>query len=118
MVAFFVAGGWSMWFTLLFGVLAVVSAGFFVRRGQKRHLAVLRALTAATAFMSVAGCAADFSAVMWKVPKLFGDDPKLPLIVMQGLGEAVTPATLGFSLLSVAWLLVAVGVRRADDAGA
>ena len=113
MVNFFLAGGFPMWFTLLFSVLALVTAGTFVRRGQPRSIAVLRALTAATVFVSLGGATADFSAVMWKAAR--GGHPDLPLFVMQGLGEAVTPVTLGFSLISIAWLLVAVRLRRSDE---
>jgi hypothetical protein len=115
MLNFFLAGGFPMWFTLIFGVLAMVAAGSFVRRGRPKSLAVVRALTAATAFIAIAGTSADFTAAMWKIARRFGDEPKVYLIVMQGLGEAATPITLGFALLSMAWLLVAVGVRRHED---
>ena len=41
--------------------------------------------------------------------------PDMPLIVMYGLGEAVTPAVLGFTALSLAWMFVAVGMRRIQE---
>ena len=34
------------------------------------------------------------------------------LIVMTGLGESMAPAILGFSMLTVAWILAAAGLRR------
>jgi hypothetical protein len=116
MLKLIIAGGWGMSFVILFALLNLAAAIGFAWRGKKRTLAVLRALTATTVFMIFASIAANFTAVMWNAPRAFADDPKLPLIIMQGLGEVVTPATLGFSLLSMAWLIVAVGLRRFDDA--
>jgi hypothetical protein len=34
---------------------------------------------------------------------------------MQGLAESLAPGILGFTMLSISWLLVAVGTRRAQD---
>jgi hypothetical protein len=31
---------------------------------------------------------------------------------MQGIAEAIAPASLGFTLLALAWLVVAVGQRK------
>jgi hypothetical protein len=38
--------------------------------------------------------------------------PDLPLVVMIGIGESLTPAILGFSVLAIAWLVGAFGQRR------
>jgi len=61
--------------------------------------------------------AGNFTAVMWFASRQRAEAaPELVFDVMQGLGEAVTPLILGSGLLSIAWLLVALGVRRHDVA--
>src|SRR5262249_43520296 len=117
MKEFFQAGGYSMWLVLLFGGVALVSAVRFAIRPELRKLSGLRALAAAATLAVLSGIAADFTAVMWHVTGR--DDwmhsPDVPFIVMRGLGEAVTPATLGFTLLSLTWIGVAVGTRRSQE---
>jgi len=56
----------------------------------------------------------NIRAVFYKVPQNpdWAQSDDLPLIVMTGLGEALSPACTGFLLLSVSWLLVAFGCRR------
>jgi len=115
MVKFFVAGGFPMWVVLIFGLLCLGTAIRFAFTATPRRLAVIRALSWATAFSILSGVASNFMAVMWHVPgnPEWSREPLFP--VMQGLGEAVTPAILGFTLLAIAWLLVAVGLRRMAD---
>lgn len=113
MVELMKAGGWSMWFVLLLGLGALVAAGLFVARADLRKLALVRALTWATLLSIGSGLCANFAAVMTYGART--EDPDLARIVMQGLAEAVTPAILGCTMLSISWLLVAVGTRRVQD---
>ena len=113
MVAFMKAGGWSMWIVLIFGIGSLVAAGFFVFRRDLGKLALVRALTLATVFAIAAGLCANVAAVMTGAAE-FTDVP-VHLIVMQGLAESLAPGVLGFTMLSISWLLVAVGTRRAQD---
>ena len=110
---FIVAGGWGIWFVILFAALALASSIGFVVRPVARKVPVVRALSVAMIFSILASVTNNFLTVMWVVA---GDPPPdLHLVVMQGLGEAVTPAILGFTVLAVVWLLVAVGTRRLHD---
>ena len=108
------AGGFGIWIVLLFGLLAVVSAVRFARGPEPRHLRVLVALSWATGFGILSTVSGNLAMVMWRVPQHpeWSKSPDLPLIVMTGIGEALTPAILGFTLLGVTWLLTAVGYRR------
>jgi hypothetical protein len=84
-------------------------------RGEPRLLGVVRALTWALVFSTLSGIASDITATFMHVvhdPE-WSKEPVLP--VMMGLGESLTPATLGFSLLSICWIIVAVGVRRSKS---
>ena len=65
-------------------------------------------------FTTLSAMAGALGAVFTKVPSTpaWAESPDLPLIVMPGLGEALRAPVLGFSLLSLAWLVAAGGVRR------
>ena len=113
MVEFMKAGGWSMWFVLLLGLGALVAAILFLLKSDLRKLALVRALSLATVFAIASGLCANVAAVM----KFAGDyqGPHFLLTVMYGLAEAAAPGILGFTMLSISWLLVAVGTRRVQD---
>jgi hypothetical protein len=110
-------GGFSMWAVLLFGGTTFATAALFALKGQLRKLAGIRAMTWSTVFSILSGIASNFIAVMFHVTGNddWYRDPEMPRMVMRGLGESIVPAVLGFSLLSLAWLLVAVGTRRSQD---
>jgi hypothetical protein len=57
----------------------------------------------------------DLTAVFFYLqsPNVPGD--QLARILLQGLGESLTPVTMGSSFLALAWVLRAVGQRRADQ---
>lgn len=108
------AGGWSIWLVLLLAAIILVTAGRFVLDPRPSRLAVIRALTLAQVFSVAVGVSSNFLAVMFNVTSRqeWASSPELHLIILSGLGEAVTPAILGFASLSLAWLFVAVGTRR------
>jgi hypothetical protein len=114
MIEFFQAGGWSMIPVLLFGVLALGAAGRSVARPNERWVGIVRALSAATVFAIMSGLAANIAAVGSHVPANpeWAESPRVHLIVMQGIAESMAPAVMGFTLLSLAWLVAAASVRR------
>jgi hypothetical protein len=120
-IEFLKAGGFPIFIVILCGGAGLVAAVRFLLKADERKLAIIRALTWATTFSVAAAVTADITAVMWKVPRFFADAPPgtdlpdLRLIIMEGLGEALTPAILGFTMLTLCWLLVAVGARRLND---
>ncbi|MEM9067015.1 MAG: hypothetical protein AAGE52_00875 [Myxococcota bacterium] len=114
MVEFFRAGGFAMVFVLLFGGATIASAVQLFRRPSEHGVATTRALSASTAFSVLAGLCLNLAAVCAKVPANpeWAESPRMPLIVMTGIAEAFAPVILGFSLLSLAWLMTAAAVRR------
>lgn len=114
MLEFIRVGGVSMLFILALGGAALVVAGLHARRPTIRRADIVRALTAATVFATLTGVCGGFAAVMHKVPSNpeWAHSPDLHLIVMTGLGEATANAILGFALLTLAWLLMAIAARR------
>ena len=112
MIQFFRAGGFPMWLVLCFGLLAMYGGVRYAIDADPVRLPRIRALTWATVFMIASGVASDFMAVMWGASGPLWQRPDLHRLIMRGLGEAVTPAVLGFALLALVWALVAVGVLR------
>jgi hypothetical protein len=114
MVEFIRAGGYPTIVTLVFGVIILVLGGLFVWRPSERRYRVLKAMSTATCFSVIGGVCSNFAAVMSKVPNHpeWSKSPDVHLIVMYGIGEALTTAILGFTILSLAWLMAAVGQRR------
>ena len=113
---FMQAGGFPMWFILLFGVIALGNAAYFWRRPDERRLEFIGRMSHATLYSVGAGVASDLAAVFIRVPAKpeWAHSPDLPLIVMKGLGESMTPCILGFTLLSLIAFLTALGVRRIE----
>ena len=114
MFEFIRAGGVPILGVVLFGIIGLVAAAAFARRPDPRSVETLKALSATQLFMTVAAVVSDFGSVMWKVPNdpQWAHSPDLRLIVMTGLGEASTPGILGFTVLAVVWLLIALGFHR------
>jgi hypothetical protein len=107
-------GGWAMWFVLALGLVTVATAlGFALKPASARQDAV-RSFSLATSFMAVSAVSLDLAAVGSKVPNMpaLANSPRLHLIVMEGIAESLAPAILGFTLLSFAWIVMAVGQRR------
>jgi hypothetical protein len=114
MLEFMRAGGYAMWVILLLGGLALWVAGSFAWRPGERKLGILRPLSVATVFATLAGIFSGFGATMHNVttnPE-WSQSPELHLIVMTGIGESLANAILGFGMLTVAWILATVGMRR------
>lgn len=116
MLTYIQAGGWSMLIVIAFGLALLVTSTRFFFQARPERLAMIRALSVAMVFWILGGVAFNVTTVLWTVAAQ--PDPAGGLRVdwlIQGLGEAITPAGLGFPALGVTWLLVAVGVRRAHD---
>ena len=113
MVEFMKAGGWSMWFILLLGLGSLVAAILFVAKKNLGKLALVRALSLATVFAIASGLCANVAAVMTYAGH--APEGELVQVVTMGLAESLAPGILGFTMLSISWLLVAVGTRRAQD---
>ena len=112
------AGGLAIWFVILFGGITLVAAVRFASRADLRKLAFIRGMTWATVFSIVSGVLANFLGLMRFVASRQGStNPDPSVILLEGLGEIVTPGVLGFAMLAIAWFIVAVGTRRAQEQG-
>jgi len=112
MIEFIKAGGFSMLVLLAIGLPMVVVAAMFAWSASAHRLSLIRALTVALVFAALAGVTSDLMSVAKHVA---GNDEwmKDPLpYLLEGFGESMTPAILAGALATIAWILVAFGVRR------
>lgn len=106
-------GGGPMLFVLIFGALTFVAAGLFAWRGDRRRLGFVTAMGLATLLSIGAGVAADLAAVGHHGTARCAEmhiEPTTCLLV--GFAESMAPAIAGFTLLSLAAMLAAVGMSR------
>lgn len=115
MLTFIQAGGFPMLVVIVFGLACLAAAIALAVKADATLLPLVRALTTATSFAVVSAVCADLMAVFWTVPghPVWSQSPDFHLIVMRGLGEALSPAVMGCTMMAVAWSIASVGIRRA-----
>jgi len=106
-------GGWPIWFTLLFGLITLAGAARFAISARRKHLGFVLGLAAATLFSTLNGVVADLAAVGHHMNQRWDElSPNLVPALLQGFAESMSPGILGFTLLSLAALICAVGLSR------
>jgi hypothetical protein len=112
MINFFIAGGFNMLVLAALGIAILIPAVNFARNADPQRLSLIRALTTAIVFCTVAGVAAGLAATCHFVATS-PEAAKEPLpFLLQGFAETLTNAILGSGILVLAWIFVAFGVRR------
>jgi hypothetical protein len=113
-------GGAPVLFVIAFGLVALVSAARFAIGGKPRPLGFLYGMMATTAFAILSGICADFGTTFFAVvsPEGVAMGPQRYDMLIEGVGESMSAGILGFSLLALSALLIAVGKHRADRSGA
>ena len=113
-------GGFPIWFVLAFGFISLGGAALFARRPDKRQLAFVIGMSVATLFSILNGIVADLCTVGHSInahwDKFYSAEGGYQGVVQalnQGSAESLTPGIIGFTLLSLTWLVVATGLRRA-----
>lgn len=97
--------------TLLIGVIPAFWAATYALRPTESKLALMRPLSLAAIFAGLAGfVVGTINALMWALTDPAGIRTGLLVV---GLAESLVPLAVAFGSLTVAWLLVAVGLRRA-----
>ena len=102
-----------MLFVVIFGVLTFVAAGVFAARGDRRRLGFIIAMGLATAFSVAGGICSDLAAVGHHGPERCAAQHIEPAAcLLLGIAESMAPGIVGFTLLSLAGMLTAVGMSR------
>jgi len=113
-------GGFPVFFLLAFGLSALAFAVRFARAPSQRVFRTTLALSAATFFASLTGICAAFSAVGHHAPEYLKHHPGSALsefeVVLLGIGESMSPGILGFTILALIALILALGVYRQNPA--
>ena len=97
--------------TLVVDFLPLVMAVVYVIHPTERHLALMRPLSLAGLFAAITGGVLGFINVLRFVWTRELTDETYRLMAI-GAGESLVPVFVGFASLTVAWLLVAVGMGR------
>jgi hypothetical protein len=107
------------WFLALVGLATLGMAISFALRPSERTLAVIRPLAAATLFSSLTAFFLGIGnglAYLTRVLERAAAEGTAPAqmwrTLVGALAETPAPLVVGFAVLAVVWLLVAVGLRR------
>ena len=103
--------------TLVILVLGLVSVGVsvsFLLKPTEVKLGFIRPLSIATTYASivgfVTGLAMAFTRIAWELQD--GKGAGKTAQFLGGISEALIPAIIGFSLLTIAWVAVSLGMRK------
>ena len=97
--------------TLIVGLVPLVMGVIYVLRPTERNLALMRPLSLAALFASIAGLVLgciNVLSFMWTRELT----AKTYSLMATGAAESLVPLLVGFASLTLAWLLVAVGMGR------
>lgn len=119
MTNLFREAGFPAFFLLAFGLLSLGFGVRFAFAPSRRLLRVTLALGGATLFTSLNGIFVAFFAVGHGAPQYLAAHPQSSAfeVVLLGIGESMTPGILGFTLLSLLALVLALGLYRQDLGG-
>ena len=112
MKIFWQAGGFGMYQVAAFSLTVLLATIRFALQPDERRIPFVRAMTAATLLAIVFSVTSDFATVFLNVPTLSKQPAEQLQFLLQGSFESLTPAILGFGVLSIAWLAQAVGTWR------
>lgn len=105
-------GGFPMYFVVGFGLVTMLTAFSYAMRPAAERERFVRWMGLATIASVLCGTAADLAAVARYVATTPMETGKMLAIVVEGVGESMSPAIFGFSMLSLAAAMIAVGKRR------
>jgi hypothetical protein len=98
--------------TLAIGVVPLIMAIIYVINPTERNLALMRPLSLAGLFAGFSGGTLGFVNVLRQIGMAGSLSTVANGPVATGASESLVPMFVGFTCLSVAWLLVAVGMSR------
>jgi hypothetical protein len=101
-----------MWPLLVLGIVGLATAAWFAARAEGRVRGFLDSMSRAIVCVTLATLAMDVMRTLYYAARA---EPAIKsVLVMQGLGESMSPVLLGFGLLTLIHLLTAIGQRRLD----
>jgi hypothetical protein len=102
-----------MLFVVIFGLLTFAAAAVFAARGDRRRLGFITWMGLATLLSVGGGICADLAAVGHHgVERCTEMHIEATTCLLVGFAESMAPGIVGFTLLSLAGMLTAVGMSR------
>lgn len=113
MLEFFREGGWGMYPVLVFGLVMLATAARYAWDFEPARLRFVVATAMVVIVSTAHAMLTDLAQVLWYVsePERV-PDAALTRTIITGLMESTRPGGLGGALLSLALVLVAIGVYR------
>jgi hypothetical protein len=106
-------GGGPMLFVVIFGVLTFAAAAIFAARGDRRRIGFIIGMGLATALSVAGGICSDLAAVGHHgLERCAAQHLEPAACLLLGIAESMAPGIVGFTLLSLAGMLTAVGMSR------
>ena len=105
------AGGYPMFFILVFGFAGLAGAGWYAFRPNPRNLGFVTWIGVSVLFSTLQGTCSDLGMVFSHVTRMPEGIPSVP-VLLEGLAESTSPGILGFTFLALMALVTAVGRAR------
>lgn len=105
----FMAGGWGMWPTLIFGLLCLAVSIRYAMRPEKRFVPLLICTNVMTL---IAGSLGFVTGMIATTTYLAADDLKQPAIALIGMGESLHNVSLALILMMLAAIAATIGAFR------
>lgn len=110
MTRFFIEGGWGMFPVLIIGLIVLFASIRYLIDGEPVRLRFIGVLALAQLVLLAQSSFANVAAVLHATARSKPDVRWI--LLLQGLYESTRPALLGFGLLTLSLVLVAIGVYR------
>ena len=98
--------------TMVMAFVPLIMAVVYVLSPTERNLALLRPISLAAIFSTLAGLASGIMAVLRYIARAPVLDGPTWHAIAAGGAESLATVFVGFGCLTIAWLLVALGMRR------
>jgi hypothetical protein len=98
--------------TILIGFAPLLMAVTYVLRPTERNLALMRPISLAGLFGALCGVFAGFIVILRGYGVTEDVTRRTYQVMAVGFAEALVPVFVCFGCLTIAWLLVALGMRR------
>jgi hypothetical protein len=103
---------WMGFVIIVSGAVVLGMAVAYAIRPTERKLALMRPLSLAAIFAAICSFSGGVATVFNGIAATPGWSPNAPGMAMAGLAECFIPLFVAFAFLALAWLLVALGMRR------
>jgi hypothetical protein len=99
---------------LVLGLVCFGVAVSFMLKPSEVKLGFIRPLSVATTYASIVGVVTGLAVSLARISGLLGNGSAAGVSAefLGGISEALVPSIIGFTLLTVSWIAVALGMRR------